>query len=186
MKRLCRWLAALTLAAAMGACASAPPRADSKPAASVSHFVGTMSVSSPDGKIPYGPPKKAVVSRTLSPSTGTIVEDVAQDGMVNTTTLTRRADTSTFDATDAGHTFSGTVAFKSDPFAMTEWEYAIVMADGSRISGHGSWSTEGIRTQKLFSAPDGTPKVQIADALRPATESEASSARASLEPPKRQ
>ncbi|MGC4122720.1 MAG: hypothetical protein QM765_50745 [Myxococcales bacterium] len=127
-----RLAVALALALMNAACASAKPKEEAKPTSSASYFVGTMSVSSPDGKIPYGPPKKSVVIRTLTPSTGTIVEEVAQDGMVNITTLTRRGQTSVFDTTDTARSFSGTVTFQADPFAMTSWAYAIAMADGSR------------------------------------------------------
>ncbi len=146
------------------------------------YFVGTSQASSPDGATSFGSARAYVAKRTGSIAKGIIVEEIAQDGMSSTTTLTRRGDSSVFDATDADRTFSGTVTYSGDPFTAGEWEYALTLADGSKLTGRGSLSASGLGATKLVTSPDGQPKARIVDDLKVSTDVDYAAARAKLAP----
>jgi hypothetical protein len=167
---------------------AAPPTAAPVPqkvaepnAESESYYAGTMTVSSPDGLKAYGPPKTALVRRTLNPAKGTIVEAVMQDKLIVATWTLKPGSKTVFDVTDADHTFSGTVTVVGDPWQYSAWDYAINMADGSgAITGRGNWDAAGIHTRKNFV---GKSNVLIVDELHPATSEERNKLNAALAAP---
>lgn len=165
-------LAALSFALLAG-CASTPVRPDAAAGPETTWYGGTMTVSSADGATPYGPPKPALVARTVDTAKGEIVEVVVDDGALRTTTLHREGATNVFSATDTAKSFTGTVTMTGEGWPFTGWSYDLAMADGSgRITGTATLGADGIRTEKFFLAPDGQKQVKIVDALAPITQAD--------------
>ncbi len=155
-----------------GACASSESskredRPVTSPVAPVTtHYAGTTQVHSPDGTTPYGPPKQALVVRTVDGVSGTITEVVLDEGKTRSTTLTRTDVANVFQASDAEKSFSGTVTFTGTAPDWTGWTYALTMSDGSgRIEGSATIDATSLRTQKTFVSADGQPRARITDTL---------------------
>lgn len=173
LRRLFRWSAAALLAGALFACNSARNAAAAEQKASVHYYYGEVRTSSPDGKIPYGPPKHSLVKRTIDPGARRIIEVVKQGDRVFTTTLTQTDKAEVFTVTDEGGGFTGTITFSGTPWSWSAWTYDIAMADGSgRIVGSGQLQDRVLSTAKKFLAPDGTEKVLITESLGEITEAE--------------
>ncbi len=172
MKPAARPLAALVLAFFAG-CGAAPAQRDAPAGPATTWYGGTMTVTSADGATPYGPPKPALVARTVDAAKGEIVEVVVDDGALRTTTLHREGATQAFSATDTAKSFTGTVTMTGDAWSFTGWSYDLTMADGSgKIAGTATIGADGIRTEKFFIAPDGHKQVKIVDALAPITQAD--------------
>ncbi|HEY1100100.1 MAG TPA: hypothetical protein VGF99_14280 [Myxococcota bacterium] len=141
---------------------SPTPAATTLPAAvTTTYYAGTVTVTSPDGATPYGPPTATAVMRIVDEVAGTITEVTIDDGKRRTTTLKRRGDTDVFDASDDAGSFGGTVTFSS-----TGWSYALTMTDKSgTITGTATLTPTTLTTAKLFAGPDGAPRAKIVDAL---------------------
>jgi hypothetical protein len=166
-------LAALALM--LSACASTPTPTQSPPAAAptTTWYAGTVTITSPDGAIPYGPPQPALIARTVDTAANTITEVIVDQGALRTTVLHREGDTNVFTATDDAHSFSGTLTMAGAGWDFTGWSYDLAMvADGGRITGSATLSAAGLTTEKLFSTADGTPKARIVDAATPVTQAE--------------
>src|SRR5687768_3253187 len=79
---------ALTMSSGCASAAAARSRSSAQPAAT-DHYYGTMSSSSPDGKVPYGPPVMMLVKRVVDPADETITETRLYEGTTHVTTLQR-------------------------------------------------------------------------------------------------
>lgn len=140
------------------------------PAETINYYQGTSTTTSPDGSTPYGPPAAVLVRRHVDPAAGIIEESVINNGQAFPTTLTWTQGTE-FSASDEGATFRGTVTFSGPEWAWTSWTYDIAMSDGSgTLRGNGSLSADGIHTEKMFHAPDGSAQARIVEALIPIDE----------------
>ena len=158
--------------AALTGCAAPQPTASTAEPSTV-WYSGTVAVSSADGATPYGPPKQALVARTVDKAHNLIVEVVVDDGVLRTTTLQREGDSNVFSATDNDKTFSGKVMMTGEGWNISGWTYDLAMADGSgRIAGTATVDASGIQTEKHFVTPDGRKKVRIADTLTPISKAE--------------
>jgi hypothetical protein len=157
----------------LGACATAPAAVPASPAAVTGWYGGTMVVTSADGATPFGPPKQALVARTVDAAHDQIVEVVVDDGALRTTTLQRDGGTNVFRATDEAKSFTGTVTMTGDGWNISGWSYDLTMADGSgTIAGTATIDAAGIRTEKFFVTPNGEKKVRIVDGLSPISQAE--------------
>lgn len=165
-------LTALCLALLAG-CGAAPAQPDAAAGPETTWYGGTMTVTSADGATPYGPPKPALVARTVDVAKGEIVEVVVDDGALRTTTLHREGATQAFSATDTAKSFTGTVTMTGEAWHFTGWSYDLAMADGSgQIAGTATVGADGIHTEKYFVGPDGQKQVKIVDALAPITQAD--------------
>ena len=138
----------------------------------VRYYKGTSSVTSPDGKTPYGPPTDDIVQRTVDPQAGTIVEDVISAGKDIPTTMHRVGTTSVFEVSDVAGTFSGKVTFEGPEWQWDSWTYAISLGNTGSLSGTGKLVAGTITTDKMFSGPDGKPSARISETLAPSTADE--------------
>jgi hypothetical protein len=139
---------------------------DAREQREVTYYAGTSSMTSPDGTIPFGPPSDVVVERVIDPAARTISENVIHPGRSFPTMLERVGDTTTFRASDAAASFSGTLTFSGAEWAWDAWTYDIAMADGSgTLRGRGTRSATDMKTEKTFYAPDGTPKMRLQEDL---------------------
>ena len=156
-------------ASALAACAGAVTlKAD----AGTAYYFGPAAFFSPDGRLPYGKTDSAVKREVLDGG-ARIIETVTQPAPApgmrpkeSVTELKRRKQTLVYTASDDKGTFSGTVTFK-DP-ALKSWTYKIKMAKGGEITGTGSLSEEGIKTEKRITGP-GRPMLARED-LKPVSE----------------
>jgi hypothetical protein len=156
-------------ASALTACAGAVTlKAD----AGTAYYFGPAAFFSPDGRLPYGKTDSAVKREVLDGG-ARILETVTQPapghGMrpkESVTELKRRKQTLVYSASDDKGTFSGTVTFK-DP-ALKSWTYKIKMAKGGELTGSGSLSGEGIKTEKKITGP-GRPML-VREDLKPVSE----------------
>ncbi|MBU1239196.1 hypothetical protein KKF84_07195 [Myxococcota bacterium] len=99
------------------------------------------------------------------------MERVKNDGKIFDTTLTPSGKGQNYSAGDAQGTFTGTVTFTNA--ALTAWAYNITMKNGSgSIKGRGWLDKEGLRTEKIFSDPRGTPRARIVETLKEITAAE--------------
>jgi len=155
-----------------GPAAATPKKTEApRPAATVKYYYGKVLTTSPDGKTPYGPPRFSLAKRTVDQATGTVMEVVRNGGKTFNTTLTRPAKGLAWTAADAEGTFSGTVTFADA--SLGAWTYDIVMKNGSgSIKGRGSVDAGGLKTEKVFSDPKGTPRARITEDLREISEQE--------------
>ncbi|MFO0745759.1 MAG: hypothetical protein U1F43_08805 [Myxococcota bacterium] len=146
-----------------------PPLAKVPDGAVVQAYLGTHSMSSPDGATPYGEPGQVAVRRVIDAKGGVILEEVVWPGEAFPTTLTRTGTTAVFDAKDLAGTFTGTVTFSGPEWHWNAWTYAIDMADGSgKLTGTGQIAADGtMTTDKLFVGSDGTPKARLRETLAP-------------------
>ncbi len=141
-------------AAALAACAGAVTL---KVAGGVSYYYGQVSSFSPDGKLPYGKNDLALKREVLDGGARvveTVTEAAPAPGMrprVTVTELKRRKKTLVYDAADDKGAFSGTVTFK-DP-ALSSWTYRIKFVKGGELTGSGSLSGDGIKTEKSVTGP---------------------------------
>ncbi len=172
----------MIIAAALTACAGAMALPAKQPGGPVSggkaenvttYYYGQVLFFSPDGKLPYGSGDSAV-RREISNGGARIIETVTQPGSGHSmrpkeivTTLKRRKKTLVYDASDSGGTFSGTVAFK-DP-GLTDWTYNIKLKAGGSITGAGSLSPEGIKTEKQLA---GVRPMSVKEDLKAVSEKE--------------
>jgi len=160
----------LFASAVLLSCSSTPSPRPAEPGDAIdtttTWYAGTMATSSPDGATPYGPPKPALVARTVDPSHRRIVEVVVDDGRLRTTTLHRKGDTNVFTASDDSTSFTGTVTMVGDGWSFSGWTYDLSMSDGSgKITGSAEIDGTGIQTEKYFLAPNGEKQVKIVDQL---------------------
>ena len=144
------------------------------PADVTSWYVGTGDVLGMDGTV-YVKDSPTLVERTVSPARKTITETVyvaMQHAMV-TSTLTQTADPQVFEATDALHSFSGTLTYDGDPWNPTGWTYDITLADNAgKITGTAKFGADEISAEKLFTSGDGTPTARIVDVARKVSKEE--------------
>ena len=170
------------IAAVFSACAGAMALPAKQPGGQASggkaedgtaYYYGQASFFSPDGKLPYGNTDSAV-RREISGGGSCITETVTQPGSAHSmrpkeivTVLKRRKKTLVYDASDSGGTFSGAVAFK-DP-GLTAWTYNIKLKAGGAITGSGSLSPEGIKTEKQLA---GVRPMSVKEDLKTVSEKE--------------
>ena len=129
--------------------------------------MGESIQTSPDGATPFGPPIQVRGMRKINTAEGTIIERSWHQGKHYTSLKTRQGDTNTFELSDEGNTYSGTVTFASEDWARASMTYDIKMNDGSgTLTGTGSWEGDRYTTHKIFSDPTGTPQVRIVDNLK--------------------
>lgn len=136
------------------------------------YYYGEVSLSSADGKIPYGK-SVSLIKRTVDPAKEVITEVVLQPPR-NTqqkpkdinTTLTRIGSSNVFSATDDEHTFDGKLTFAGTDWNWENWTYDIKLLDGSKLNGSGLMDSIGIKTQKTFYKPDGTASVLLKEDLK--------------------
>lgn len=140
---------------------------------SVSYYYGTVKYVSPDGSVSYGG-TDSLVKRVVSPRDRAIVESVLQPtrrlerGAAEfVTTLSRRGDSTAFDAADAEGTFSGTIVFRGKEWEWDRWAYAIRLASGGSVEGKGALLKAGIQTEQLVLDAAGKPLMRMIEALPP-------------------
>lgn len=142
------------------------------PKESVAYYYGDVLILSPDGGARIGK-TVSLVKRSIEPDAGRIVETVLQpprnpkDAAKDiVTTMRRIGETGEFAAEDEGRTFSGTLTFAGADWVFNRWTYAIEMKDGSRLAGEGTLDEQGIKTDKLFSDPQGAARFRLKEDLR--------------------
>ena len=138
----------------------------------VRYYVGTYATMSPDGKQPYGPPVPVVGKRTLKKAEGIILEVLDLPTKHFEVTLTRTKN-NTFQGTDKGKTWTGTIVYAGDDWQWNSWTYDIRLSDGSgTLKGKGSLHAGKMETDKTFFDPTGAPKALILERLQTATAAE--------------
>lgn len=159
----------LVVSTVLAACAGAVTL---KVADGVSYYYGSVSMLSPDGRLPYNKTESAV-KREIMEGGARIIETVTQPGPshsmkpeIYVTELRRRKKTLVYDVSDKGGTFSGTVTF-SDP-ALRSWTYDIKLKDGSAITGRGELAKEGILTEKQLTGVKRP--MMVKEKLKPVSE----------------
>ena len=152
----------------LGACANTPVSQSVDETSPVTTwYAGTTSVFSADGKTPYGPPKEALVARTVDREKLSIVETVLDEGVMRTTTLRREGATNVFRAGDVENSFSGTITMRGSDWDFTGWSYDLSMTDESGgIVGSATIDATGIQTEKYFVSPDGQKMVKCVENLK--------------------
>jgi hypothetical protein len=157
--------AALVAGCAAGAGTGTSRRSTSDAVASTEYYYGTMTTTSPDGKVPYGPPAMTLVRRDVAPGDDRIVETVVQNGVTRVTTLSR-GDGATFSASADDGSFDGTVTFSGEEWSWESWTYGISLSDGSgRIEGSGRFDGKWLETEKYFVATNGERRARMSDRL---------------------
>jgi hypothetical protein len=131
-------------------------------AARTEYYYGQVVYSSADGKIEYGK-TFSLVKRLIDPVAERILETVLQpsekpggkpDEYV--TELKRAGPTAVFNASDPGKTFTGTLAFSGGAaWAWTVWLYDLKFTAGGSLKGRGELSQGAVKTEKIFTKPDG-------------------------------
>ena len=63
------------------------------------------------------------------------------------------------------------MTFSGPEWAWTSWTYDLAISDGSgTLRGSGTLSADGIQTEKMFHAPDGSAQARIVETLTPIDE----------------
>ncbi len=132
----------------------------------VSYYSGEMLTTSPDGSIPYGPPKKSLVKRTIDTKNHTITELVYHGNKVFEARMVRDDGPLDYKASDPDGSYSGTISFVGQNVKKSDWTYDLKMSDGSgSITGEGKIDAKSIETTKYFTDPSGEKQVRITDQL---------------------
>ncbi|MEE2779364.1 MAG: hypothetical protein VYE15_02495 [Myxococcota bacterium] len=164
---------------AMAGCATAPASTQESvtettaeaPAVAVQYLQGEMVTTSPDGATPFGPPTPVIVKRVIDGAKGQILEDSWHGGEHHKSTMTLRAGTLIFDATNDKKTYEGTMTFATEDWLRGSVTYDIKMSDQSgTLTGTGAWEGDTYNTVKVFSDPTGTPQAKMTEALTIITE----------------
>lgn len=144
-------------------------------AETVSYYFGKVTLSSADGKTPYGN-TYSLVKRTISPQNNTIVEAVMQPPQVEglpadefITSLTRKGNSLDFDVSGQDKSFGGTITFSGEEWNWDGWTYSIAFPNGGTIQGEGRLTAYGIQTRKILTSPEA-PAMQILEDLAPITQ----------------
>jgi hypothetical protein len=163
-----RPLLALFAALIAGACATGTGgsgAAGTSRDTTTEYYYGTMSTSSPDGKVPHAPPAVTLVRRDVAPSEGRIVETVHQGGTKRVVTL-EQEDGGVFRVSSDDRSVEGEIAFDGPEWRWTRWSYAIELSDGSgTIIGTGKLENNWLETEKYFVASNGEGRTRIVDRL---------------------
>jgi hypothetical protein len=158
-------LFAVAVAASCASGTTGGARSRSSAAPTTEYYYGTMTTSSPDGKVPFGPPVMTLVRREVAPADDRIVETVVQDGVTRVTTL-QRQEGNHFAASADDRSISGALDFAGDDWRWASWTYAITMNDGSgTIQGTGHVDGKWIETEKYVVASNGDRRARIVDRL---------------------
>ncbi|MGB3947931.1 MAG: hypothetical protein WBM13_08100 [Bacteroidia bacterium] len=138
---------------------------------SIKYYYGEVITTSPDGTIPYGPPRNSLVKRTIFADLKRINELVTQDGQVFDTQLTQLENLNQFSAKDSLGTFEGSVTFADEK--RNTWTYDITLKTATgKLVGNGNIDNEGIKTEKYFLDSAGVKTVKIVENLREINEDE--------------
>lgn len=183
-RRVPRFASPLLLTAAVFVGCAAPARKADAPA--TTHYYGSVKISSPDGKTPFGE-SVSLVRREIRPADGKILESVLQPPRKPgdkprefLATLTRVGNTNEFMAGDAEHSFSGKQVFEGKDWDLPRWSYQIRLASGGRIAGSGALDAQGIKTRKTIYGADEKPSMLMEEDLRPISPSDYARRRAEM------
>ena len=143
-------------------------------AKSQSYYYGTVKYSSVDGTLPMGE-TVSLVSRTLDPEMGLILERVLQPkekapGADEFITEMKLKNGNTFAASDTAQTFSGEIVFFGSPWSWTTWDYQVNLTKGGVITGSGFLTEQGILTNKTLRTANF--KMKILEDLKTISEAE--------------
>lgn len=156
------------------------------PADGTAYYFGRASSFSPDGRIPYDAAESAL-KREILKGGALIRETYTRPGLSpsmpalrSVTELKRRGRSLVYDASDAGKTFRGKVAFQ-DP-GLKAWTYKLKLKAGGELTGSGEVSADGLKTRKLVSGP-GRP-MSVQEDLKTVSESEYQDRLRDMQPPR--
>ena len=164
--------------------------AETAPPDRVEYYRGPVEYLSADGKVSYGK-SESLVQRTVSPARARIIEEVVQPArkpgqpaQVFVTTLERVGATTRFSASDAGKTFSGTLAYTGAGWAWDAWTYDIKLAAGGGLTGQGKLDASGLSTDKVLTDAAGKPTTLVRERLARITAAQHAAQHAILLPSK--
>jgi hypothetical protein len=173
----------LLLAFAAG-CAVSPSTPSPAPA-QVVFYAGTVTVTSPDGRLPFNK-TEAVLKREIATDRNLILETFTQPGHAPSmppqtvvTRLQRRGRSLVFNTVDDQQQWRGSVTF--DAPSLASWTYAQQARDNSAITGSGRLIEQGISVSRTFA---GSRARLVTEELRVVSQAEYERVLASFQPPK--
>ena len=136
------------------------------PGPSFQYLQGTSKTTSADGTMTYEE-VDVLAKKTIDSAIGTIIEDTQHGSEIRRTVFTQQPGTLIFDVMDEENTFSGTVTFESDDWAMSNVTYDLEIYGDypGTLTGTGTWESDTYSTDKAFSNPNGVVEARTTEVL---------------------